>query len=89
MYLGWSLYDANVGYELNEAMEQIPMTFENETEANETLSASGRIINVNSQFGVDVYLLVDVSKSISNDHYQLSTAFIKALLEKVKLNVKI
>ena len=81
-FSGDSLYEPGVGIELLSAMKKIS---ENKTEnATKTESvAMSKSIKVGNSHGVDVYLLVDVSKSITVEKLNLTKWFLDALLPGV------
>ncbi|XP_064616688.1 complement C2-like [Liolophura sinensis] len=52
-------------------------------------NSTGRAINIGYQFGVDLYILVDVSGSISSEALNITKEFCKAIVDKVGVSRKI
>ncbi|WAQ94461.1 THRB-like protein [Mya arenaria] len=89
---GWSVFDKEVGLQLRKSLktkiEQAVIEF-NATENNSTFEdegPTGRTIDVENAHGVDVYIVVDVSMSIDDSEYNITTEFIKALLPNLGIN---
>ncbi|WAR31178.1 CFAB-like protein [Mya arenaria] len=89
---GWSVFDNEVGLQLRQSLkaniEQVMLEL-NETAENDTSEDDGlrgRMINVGNAHGVDVYIVVDVSKSIDDTEYNKTREFLKALLPNLGIN---
>ncbi|XP_060563925.1 complement factor B-like isoform X2 [Ruditapes philippinarum] len=81
---GESLFDSSVGIELISAMKKIS---ENKTEnSTKTDTIMSKTINVGNSGGVDVYLLVDISKSITPKKFNTTIRFVSALLPELGIN---
>ncbi|XP_045192577.2 complement factor B-like [Mercenaria mercenaria] len=83
--IGTSLFDPNVGIELLSALKQIPHG--NKThDTNKTDVILSKTINVGASSGVDVYFLVDISNSITDDKFNATKQFLSALLPELGIN---
>lgn len=80
---GASIFDKDVGFDLLAALKQIP--FDNSTQ-NETDEIIAKSINVGREGGVDVYLLVDVSKSMTGEKFNETNQFVTAFLPELGIS---
>ncbi|XP_053402345.1 sushi, von Willebrand factor type A, EGF and pentraxin domain-containing protein 1-like isoform X2 [Mercenaria mercenaria] len=82
---GASLFDPNVGFELLSALKQIPYK-DKAHDLRKTGVVQSKTINVGANDGIDVYLLVDISRSITEEKFNATNQFLSALLPELGLN---
>ncbi|XP_060582495.1 complement receptor type 2-like [Ruditapes philippinarum] len=80
---GASLFDSSAGIELISAMKQMSETKKENSTKTDTIMS--KTIKWNSG-GLDVYLLVDVSKSITPQMFNTTLSFLFALLPELGIN---
>lgn len=79
---GESVFDVNIGVQiLNTLAIQVPY---NETIIQDELTA--KFGNLDQKGGVDVYFLVDISKSITNETFNATNRFISAILPQISIH---
>ncbi|KAH3795729.1 hypothetical protein DPMN_149288 [Dreissena polymorpha] len=90
---GWSLFTPNTGIYLKEALSKSLVNAVIRSNNSHNISddkglTQGRTINVNKIFGVDVYILIDVSKSIDDNETDVMKKFVVALVQNLDVSDK-
>ncbi|XP_052219499.1 complement factor B-like isoform X2 [Dreissena polymorpha] len=88
---GWSLFSFDTGIYLKEALEntvdkQIERREANKNASGEANVASGRSMRPQNEYGVDAYILLDVSRSITDEDFNRTKAFVIALIKNLAVS---
>lgn len=83
LFSGESRFDPYVGSSILTALETTISKI-NRTNTLALMDVQGRSIDVGNTFGVDVYFVIDVSKSINKQKMELRNNFISALFPQVR-----